>query len=76
MDDTTKELRRIARMFAEPIQFVALIRDCVLKKKGGGWYEILDWNLLPEHARRRIYSIKSPNMVKFYKTVRLRILDE
>ena len=76
MDEITAELKRVAKMFAEPISFSTLIKDGVLRKKASGWYEILDWKRLPEHARRRIYSIKSTNQVKFYKTVRLRILDE
>lgn len=54
---TIEELRRIAEMLATPIDFDQLVGDGVLKKRGA-WWQILDWDRLPEHAVQKIQNIK------------------
>ena len=62
---TKDEVLRLAKLHATPIDFDALIEQGVLEKKGA-WYAILDMERLPEHAKRRVKSLKSPNLAKFY----------
>ncbi len=62
---TREEVLRLAKLHATPIDFDALIEQGVLEKKGA-WYAILDMDRLPEHAKRRVKSLKTPNLVKFY----------
>ncbi len=61
-----EELARLTEMFATPIDFDELIAQGVLEKKGA-WYVIKDMSRLPEHARRKIKQLKSPNLVQFHK---------
>lgn len=61
-----EELRRLAEDRATPIDFDALIQAGVIEKKGA-WYQINDWNALPEHARAKISVTRSGDklLVKF-----------
>ena len=61
-----EELKQRAIDLATPIDFDALIQAGVLEKKGA-WYQINDWNALPEHARVKISAIRSDDttFVKF-----------
>jgi hypothetical protein len=63
---TYKELRRVAEPLATPIDFAGLLAEGVLERRGS-WYEILDLDRLPEHARVKIKAVRSPNLVKFRK---------
>ncbi len=63
---TYKELRRLAEVLAAPIDFDQLITAGVLRAKGK-WYEVLDLDRLPEHARVKIRAVRAPNRVKFRK---------
>jgi hypothetical protein len=63
---TFKELRRLAEPLATEIDFAGLVADGVLKKHGS-WYEVLDLDRLPEHARVKIKAVRAPNLVKFRK---------
>jgi hypothetical protein len=51
-----------------PVDFDALVQAGVLEKRKG-WYKILKGNELPEHAKAKIYQIKSDSdgkaLVKF-----------
>jgi hypothetical protein len=62
---TAEELSRLAELIATPIDFAELIADGVLVERGGGWYEVLDYERLPEHARQKIVEVEAPNLVKF-----------
>jgi len=61
-----KQLRRIAEILAAPIEFDRLVVEGVLQQKGS-WYEILDWDELPESARVKIKAVRPPNLVQFRK---------
>lgn len=54
------ELRKLlvesVRLLAAPIDFEALVRDGVLEPVGKG-YRVLDFNRLPEQARKRMRSM-------------------
>jgi hypothetical protein len=63
---TYKELRRVAESLTDPISFVHLIANGVLRERGA-WYEVLDVTRLPEHARVKISALRAPNLVKFRK---------
>lgn len=63
---TYKELRRVAEVLAEPIDFVRLVADGVLRERDA-WYEVLNIARLPESARVKIRAVRSPNLVKFRK---------
>ena len=65
--ETYQELVEVAEALATPIDFDQLIADAVLRKKAGGWYEVLDPARLPEHARQKIKAVKTGNRVKFRK---------
>lgn len=61
-----EELRRLAKDRDTPIDFDALIQAGAIQKKGA-WYQINDWNALPEHARAKISVTRSGDklLVKF-----------
>jgi hypothetical protein len=61
-----KELRLTAALLAKPIDFNRLMSDDILRQKGD-WYEVLDFDRLPEHARVKIRALRAPNLVKFRK---------
>lgn len=61
-----KELRQTAALLAKPIDFDGLIFDEILRAKGD-WYEVLDFDRLPEHVRIKIRAVRAPNLVKFRK---------
>lgn len=61
-----EELAKLMEMARTPIDFDGLIEQGVLEKKGR-WYIIKDMSRLPEHARRKIKRLKSPNLVQFRK---------
>lgn len=68
--NSTKEgLLNHAKILATPIDFDRLINDGILKKKGA-WYEILDMERLPEHAKNRISAVlfDGRRKVRFSKT--------
>ncbi len=48
-----------------PIDFPQLIKDGVLRRQGA-WYEVLDWERLPDHALQKVYARQAPNLVKFH----------
>jgi hypothetical protein len=53
-------------MLSTPIDFDQLVADGVLKKRGA-WWQVLDWDRLPEHARRKVQNFKTGNCVQFCK---------
>ncbi|WP_420628642.1 hypothetical protein [Candidatus Leptofilum sp.] len=59
-----EELLKLAKMSATPIDFEDLNTKEILERKGN-WYVIKDMDKLPEHAKRKIKRIKSPNLVQF-----------
>ena len=61
---TLEEIRRAAEMLATPIDFDQLVADGVLRRRGA-WWEILDWQRLPEHAEYKIQNVMTGNRVQF-----------
>ena len=66
-----EEIRRLQTLLATPIDFDSLIASGVIRAAKGGWYEIVDWRRLPEHARQQLREVKQqtgkPTLVKFHK---------
>jgi hypothetical protein len=69
------EIRANLEMLATPIDFSKLEAEGAIKKKGA-WYEVLDGNKIPEHARKKGKAIKAiknrktgktHTLVKFFK---------
>ena len=52
---TPEELRRLGQLLRTPIDFDQLIADGILRGTRRGWYQVLDWERLPEHARARMH---------------------
>lgn len=61
---TIEQLRHLAEMLATPIDFDQLVADGILRKRGA-WWEVLDWNRLPEHARQKVQAVMTGNRVQF-----------
>ena len=64
---SVEELRRLAEVFATPINVDSLIAAGVLTKRSGGWYEVHKWSELPEHARRKVQAVRSGTKGAFVK---------
>jgi hypothetical protein len=62
-DWNDRELLKLLKMAATPIDFDQLIADRVLRKHAGR-YELLNLARLPEHARRKIRVIASSRKTK------------
>lgn len=60
-DDTTPmtkdELAKLVKVHATPIDYETLTEEGVLEKKGD-WYAVLDWDRLPDHAKRKAVELK------------------
>jgi len=63
---TLAELRHLAEMLSTPIDFDLLVADGILKKRGA-WWQVLDRDRLPEHARHKDQNLKTGNCVQFCK---------
>lgn len=61
-----QEMKEKLKKLATPIDFEGLIKKGVLKKKGA-WYEILNMDKLPKHAKAQAIAMKTPNLIKFSK---------
>src|SRR3954464_11893746 len=59
-----EELTRIAQMLGTPIDFEALIKAGVLRRKTKHTYELLDSARLPEYAKRQATSMKASSTGK------------
>jgi CRISPR/Cas system CSM-associated protein Csm5 (group 7 of RAMP superfamily) len=66
---TKDEMLEKAKKLATPINFEVLIDQGVLEKKGA-WYQVLDMNRLPEHAKAQISEFSSDGKVKFSKNIK------
>ena len=66
-EDLRTKLVETIRDLATPIDFERLIADGVLKKRGRGWYEILDVKKLPPHALKQVRALEksSTGTLKF-----------
>jgi hypothetical protein len=53
------KLGPMAKILAIPIDFKQLIADGVLAKSDDGYYQILDFKALPEHAKRKIEEMRN-----------------
>jgi hypothetical protein len=63
---TVEEIRNQAELLATPLDFEQLVADGILRKRGA-WWEVLDMDRLPKHARCKISWIKTGGLVKFSK---------
>jgi hypothetical protein len=65
-----KNIAKLRADLKRPIDFNKLIKDGILSKKGA-WYEVHDWERLPEHARYQIKEMMggadTKTLVKFRK---------
>lgn len=63
---SAEEWAALARNATTPIDFDSLVAAGVIEKKGQ-WYKVHKWDELPEHAKSKIYAVKSgdTSMVKF-----------
>lgn len=66
-----EELMERTRELAVPLDLESLQRSGILRKSGS-WYEVLDWERLPEHAKVKISAIETgeKRRVKFEDTSR------
>jgi hypothetical protein len=53
-----EELKRIKELLEQPIDFDELIADGVIEESSGDWYKLLDYESLPEHARKKVHRMK------------------
>lgn len=73
LEELIKQKDKINKLRADlkrPIDFNKLIKDGILSKKGA-WYEVKDWERLPEYARHQIKEMiggaDTKTLVKFRK---------
>ncbi|MCW8880411.1 MAG: hypothetical protein OQJ89_00395 [Kangiellaceae bacterium] len=61
---TKQEALELAKQLATPIDFDQLIKDGIIEKKGA-WYQVLDMERLPKHAKKQITEFTQDGKVKF-----------
>jgi hypothetical protein len=59
-----EELEKRIKELAVPLDLDALQRSGIIRKSGS-WYEVLDWERLPEGAKAKVSELKTGHLVKF-----------